>query len=129
MRCHLAGKPMSEGAACALIVGHLRGKAILEISGCGLDKTEDIFVAAFGGSDDIASLQESLFQYRQLPGESVIGCSLKPVALSNKISEKYIAYAGRREQTSMTRASSGSCLGSQPHERDEASMQMCALEG
>ena len=63
MRCHLAGNPMSEDAACALVVGHLRGKARLEISGRGLHKTEDIFVAilaAFGGSNDIATLQERL---------------------------------------------------------------------
>ena len=70
MRCHLARNPMSEDAPCALIVGHLRGKARLEISGRGLHKTEDIFVAilaAFGGSNDIATLQERLFKYRQLP--------------------------------------------------------------
>ena len=102
MRCHLAGNPMSEGAACALVVGHLRGKARLEISGRGLHKTEDIFVAilaAFGGSNDIATLQESIFQYTQLPGGSVIDGSLKLVDLFNKISEKNVAYASRRDQT------------------------------
>ena len=100
--CHLAGNPMSEGAACALIDGHLRGKAHLEISGRSLDKTEDIFVAilaAFGGSNDIATLQERLFQYRQLPVESVIDCSLKLVELFNKIAEKDEAYASRGDQT------------------------------
>ena len=102
MRCHLAGNPISEDAACALVVGHLRGKARLEISGRGLRKTEDIFVAilaAFGGSNDIATLQERLFQYRQLPGESVIDCSLKLVDLFNKIADKDVAYASRRDQT------------------------------
>ena len=102
MRCHLAGHPMSEGAARALIVGHLRGKALLEISGRDLHNPEDIFVAilaAFGGSNDMATLQERLFQYRQLPGESVIDCSLKLVDLFNKIAEKDVAYASRRDQT------------------------------
>ena len=102
MRCHLAGNPMSEGSACALIVGHLRGKARLEIYGRGLHNTEDIFVAilaAFGGTNDIATLQERLFQCRQLPGESVIDCSLKLVNLFNKIADKDEAYVSRRDQT------------------------------
>lgn len=102
MRCHLAGNPMSDIAACALVVGHLRGKARLEIAGRGLEKTEDIFaaiLAAFGDGNDVATLQERLFQYRQLPGESIIDCSLKLVDLFNKIVEKDVAYASRRDRT------------------------------
>ena len=63
-------------AACTLVMEHLKGKARIEISGRGIrDDPEAIFKAllqTFGDTNDLASLQERLYQCRQARGETLV---------------------------------------------------------
>ena len=103
MRYHIACNRMPKMAACALIMEHLKGKARIEISGRGIrDDPEAIFKAllqAFGDSNEMASIQERLYQCRQARGETLVDCSLKLIYLFNRILERDPSYESRKDQT------------------------------
>ena len=102
MRYHIACNRMPKMAACALIMEYLKGKARIEISGRSIRDPEAIFKAliqAFGDSDDLASLQERLYQYRQARGEGLVDCSLQLIDLYSKITERDPTYEIRKDQT------------------------------
>ena len=53
----------------------------------------------FGDTNDLASLHERLYQYRQARGESLVDCSLKLVDLFSRITERHSTYETRKNQT------------------------------
>lgn len=105
VRAQLQSRKLGVKEQAAFVIEHLTGKARQEVLGRGEAVCQDpeaiftVLLKVFGDGNNIATLQQNFFSYRQKEDEDLLTCSLRLLEIYDRMCQIDSAYRGCRTGT------------------------------